>query len=156
MSLPECSKTTAGALTLDKDRSRLLAALTFAASQKLGEDSPCVDENNQLRNWRMARISDLALIDMPHDDAAPRSINVYFGLEAQHMGLGKRLKIDPSRLLYALRWLHKGDPPDLDLTFAPPFARQPDVWFPYVTAVLLGRLQEADPALRERIAAASP
>jgi hypothetical protein len=31
---------------------------------------------------------------------------------------GKRFKIEPTRLIYALRWLHKAHPPDLDLTLA--------------------------------------
>ena len=149
---------------LGKDRSRLLGALTLAAAQRLGADAVCFDENNQPRKWRMARVLDLLLIDQPADEAAPRSINVYF-VEAQDIdpasGLaedGKRFKIDPSQLLYALRWLHKGEPPDLDLTLAPPFARAPEIWFAHVTTLLIDALQEADPSLRSRLAtlAASP
>jgi hypothetical protein len=65
---------------------------------------------------------------------------------------GKRFKIASDRLLYALNWKHKAEPPDLDL--APPFARAPEIWLPYVTTMLLGALQEADPSLRDRLAAA--
>ena len=65
---------------------------------------------------------------------------------------GKRFEFGPDKLLYGLRWLHKGEPPDLDLALAPPFVRAPEVWFPYVTTMLLGALQEVDPGLR-RIAA---
>jgi hypothetical protein len=140
-------------MTLDKDRSKSLGALTFAVSEKLGVDATVIDENNRLRKWRVARVNDLVLIDQAADEAAPRAICVYFQLEAQEMGLGKRLKIEPGRLLYALRWLHKGEPPDLDLSLAPPFQAAPDVWFPYATTMLVGALQEGDPGLREWLAA---
>jgi hypothetical protein len=132
--------------------------MTLAASEKLGRDTVCIDENNQLRKWRMARVGDLAIFDQTADETAPRAICVYFRLEAQERGLGKRFKIGPDRLLYALRWLHKGEPPDLDLTLAPPFARAPKIWFAHATTLLLSALQEADPGLRERLAAvaASP
>ena len=65
---------------------------------------------------------------------------------------GKRFRIASDRLLYALNWKHKAEQPDLDL--APPFARAPEIWLPYVTTMLLGALQEADPSLRDRLAAA--
>jgi hypothetical protein len=140
---------------LDRNRSRLLAGLTLAASEQLGGDAVCVDENNQLRKWRMARVNDVALIDQAADETAPRSINVYL-VDAQDIdpvsGLaenGKRFKIGPDRLLYALRWLHKASPPDLDLTLA----RDPEPWLAYVLTTLLSALQEADPKLRERLAA---
>jgi hypothetical protein len=148
-------------MTLDKDRSRLLAGLMLAASEKLGGDTVCTDADGKLRKWRMARVSDLGLIDQAADETAPRCINVYFA-EGQDIdpasGLaenGMRFKIGPHRLLYALRWLHKGEPPDLDLTLAPPFARAPDSWFNHAAMLLLGALQEVDPSLRERIAAAT-
>jgi hypothetical protein len=86
-------------------------------------------------------------------------INVYF-VEAEDInpgsgiaGDGKRFEFGPDKLLYGLRWLHKGEPPDLDLALAPPFVRAPEVWFPYVTTMLLGALQEVDPGLRRRLAA---
>ena len=37
----------------------------------------CVDQDNQFRNWRMARVDDLVLIDQAADETAPRSINCY-------------------------------------------------------------------------------
>jgi hypothetical protein len=43
--------------------------------------------------------------------------------------------MEPDRLLYAVRWLHKAEPPDLDLALAPPFARAPEILFPYVTTI---------------------
>jgi hypothetical protein len=36
-----------------------------------------------------------------------------------------------------------------------PFARAPEIWFAHAAMLLLGALQEADPKLRERIAAAA-
>jgi hypothetical protein len=67
-------------------------------------------------------------------------------------GKGKRFGIASDRLLYALNWTHKAEQPDLDL--APPFARAPEIWLPHVTTMLLGALQEADPSLRDWLAAA--
>lgn len=136
-------------MTLDKERSRLLAALTLVAAQKLGAETLCADADGTPRKWRLARVVDLAILDQPVDETAPRSINVYF-IETP---TGQPFRFAPDRLLYALRWLHKGEPPDLDLTLAPPFARAPEVWFNHAAMLLLGALQEADPSLRERIAA---
>jgi hypothetical protein len=143
---------------LDKTRSRFLGELTFKAAERLAGDALCVDPDGELRNWRTARVLDLLLVDQAADERAPRAICVYFQLEAQDMGLGKRLKIAPERLLYAVNWLHKGKPPDLGLAFAPSFQRAPDIWFDFAAGALLGKLQEADPSLRERLAAvaASP
>jgi hypothetical protein len=36
-----------------------------------------------------------------------------------------------------------------------PFARAPEIWFVHAAMLLLGALQEANPELRERIAAAA-
>jgi hypothetical protein len=143
---------------LDADRSRFLAAVTLAAAEKFGADAPCVGADGELRKWRMARVGDLLLIDQPADECPPRAINVYF-VEAEDInpgsgtvGDGKRFEFGPDKLLYGLRWLHNGKPPDLDLALAPPFVRAPEVWFPYVTTMLLGALQEVDPGLRMQLA----
>jgi hypothetical protein len=152
-------------MTLDKTSSRFLGELTFKAAETLAGDALAVDPDGKLRKWRQARFSDLLLIDQPADETGPRCINVYVIEEAQDIDPaswlaenGKRFKFGPDRLLFALRWLHKGEPPDLDLTLAPSFKRAPEIWFPYAAGVLLDALQEADPGLRERIAtvAASP
>jgi len=102
----------------------------------------------------MARVLDLVVLDQPADETAPRSINVYFVEDPP----GRPFKFDPSRLLYAVRWLHKATPPDIKFDAAPPFASAPEIWFNHATMLLLGALQEADPSLHERIAAiaASP
>ena len=63
----------------------------------------------------------------------------------QSASVTKRFKIEPNRLLYALRWLNKGTPPDLDLTLGPAFARAPEIWFAHAAMLLLGALQQADP-----------
>jgi hypothetical protein len=103
----------------------------------------------------MARFSDIALIDHADDETAPRSICVYH-VEPEDIdpssGLaesGVKFKLNPSGLLYALRWLYKAEPPVLDLALA----RDPKPWLLYVTTMLLGALCRDDPGLRERIAA---
>ena len=102
--------------TLEEHHSRLLGALTLATVQRLGGDTVCVDADNQFRTWRMARVDDVVLIDQAADETAPRSINCYIveveeidptSRLAEH---GKKFKVDPSCLLYALRWLDRGEP----------------------------------------------
>jgi hypothetical protein len=60
---------------------------------------------------------------------------VVAGVHIQLAEDGKKFKVDPSRRLYALRWLNWDEPPDLDLTLVPgtvvqgrdnPIARRPD------------------------------
>jgi len=68
---------------------------------------------------------------------------------------GKRFEFNAERLLFALRWLHKGNPPDIDLTLAPTFQRAPQMWADYAAGALLAALEEADPSLRTRIASAA-
>ena len=63
---------------------------------------------------------------------------------------GEKLKVDPSRLLFGLRWLNPDEPPDLNLTLV----RDPALWFSYVTTMLLGALNRDDPHLFD--AAAHP
>jgi hypothetical protein len=87
-------------MTLDKNRSRLLCALTFAAAPKLASDTFCVDPHGKLRKWRLARVLNLA---------ASRFIRRTAG-HRPRLGLaenGERFKIEPDRLLYALRWLQR-------------------------------------------------
>ena len=62
---------------------------------------------------------------------------------SQLAGNGKKFKVDPSCLLYALRWLNRDEPPDLDLTLV----RDPAPWFNYATTTLLGALNRHDPHL---------
>lgn len=60
---------------------------------------------------------------------------------------GKKFKVDPSRILYALRWLNWDEPPDLDLTLV----RDPALWFKDVTTPLLGALNRHDPHLFDAV-----
>ena len=120
----------------------------FATAASCAETRPC------------SSVDSLLLIDQPANETTPRCINVYSvevediypaSAPADH---GKRFEVGPDKLMYAVRWKHKGSPPDLDLTLAPPFKRGVELWFDYCSAMLLG----ADPELRERIieAAATP
>jgi hypothetical protein len=134
---------------LDDSRSRLLGALTLATVRRLGGDTVCVDADNRFCNWRMARVEDLVLIDQVADETAPRSINCYavevedVDASSQLAENGRKFKVEPSRLLYALRWLHRGEPSDLDLTLV----RDPALWFNYVATLWLGALNRHDPHL---------
>ena len=89
------------------------------------------------------------LIDQTADETAPRSINCYIVAveeidpSSQLAENGRKFKIDPSRLLYALRWLDRGEPPDLDLTLV----RDPATWFDGVTMRLFDALNRQDPHL---------
>jgi len=56
---------------------------------------------------------------------------------------GRKFKVEPSRLLSALRWLHGDEPPDLDLTLV----RDPAICFKYVATKLLSALNRHDPHL---------
>jgi hypothetical protein len=136
--------------TLDKDRRGLLGVLVFAAAHRLASETLAVDAEGNSRNWRLARVLDLVIVDQPADETAPRSINVYFIEDVRGP-----FRIAPDRLLFALRWLHKGEPPDLNLMLAPPFKRAVEIWFTHVTSLLLGAIQQADDALFDRIADAT-
>lgn len=129
--------------TLPEHQSRLLGALTTAAVRRLGGDTALVGENNDLHTVRMARVHDVALIDHPADDHEPRMITCYLtdieNLDTGENGVnGVKFKFDPERLLYALRWKHKAEPADVELTLVR--ERNPPVWFPYVADLLLGAL----------------
>jgi hypothetical protein len=135
--------------TLHEHQSRLLGALTLATVQRLGGDTVCLDAENHFRNWRMARVDDVVLIDQAADETAPRSINCYIveveeiDASSQLAEHGKKFKVDPSCLLFALRWLDRGEPPDLDLTLV----RDPTIWFDRITMLLFGALNRQDPHL---------
>jgi len=93
-------------MTLDKDRSKALAALTFAVAEKCAGDARRPSTRTALlRKWRMWRAGSRLLIDQPADETAPRCINVY-AVDAEDIdassGLaehGQRFKFDPSRVV---------------------------------------------------------
>ena len=139
--------------TLDDSQSQLLGVLTLATVRRLGDDAVCLDADNHF----MARVDDVVLIDQAEDETAPRSINCYI-VEVEEIDPtsrlaenGQKFKLDPSCLLYALRWLDRGEPPDLDLTLV----RDPATWFDRVTMRLFDALNRQDPhlfdALRARL-----
>jgi len=118
-------------MQLGKERSQFLARLTVEAVETLGGDALCLDPDGHWRQWRSVRVHELLVIDQHADESAPRSVNCYFtapqdidpraGL-AEH---GRRFAFSPDHLLFAVRWLHKGTPPDVELVLAPPFKRAP-------------------------------
>jgi hypothetical protein len=136
--------------TLPEHQSRLLGGLTIGAMQRLGGDTLMVDTNNQMRKLRMARELDVVLIDHPADDTEPRSICAYL-VDVESLDTGQRdvngvkFRFDPERLLYALRWKHNATPPDIELVLVA--ERNPPIWYPYMTNLLLGALRRADPHL---------
>ena len=102
---------------------------------------------------RLARVDDVVLIDQAADETAPRCINCYLvevdeiDATSQLAEDGKKFKVDPSRLLYALRWLNWDEPPDLDLTLV----RDPALWFKDVTTLLLSALNRHNPHLFDAV-----
>ncbi len=71
-----------------------------------------IEENDGVRQLRMARVGDVVLLDCPADSTGPRSIDCYlvkmldFTSAASGGADAKRLKVGPDRLLYSLRWKH--------------------------------------------------
>jgi hypothetical protein len=58
-----------------------------------------------------------------------------FGAVRQLDENGRKFKIDPLRLLCALRWKHNATPPDVELVLVR--ERNPPVWFIHVATLLL-------------------
>jgi hypothetical protein len=142
--------------TLREHQSKLLGILTIKAAQRFGAETFLIEEGG-VRQVRMARVGDVVLLDHPADATGPRSINCYlvkmldFTAAAAGGAGAKRLKVDPGRLLYSLRWKHNATPPDLHLQLV----KEPDLWFEPVANLLLEALAKHDPGLRERLQAAA-
>jgi hypothetical protein len=118
---------------LDPSQSRLLGALTITALEHLGESTLVVDEDNALSpDWRMARLGDVALLEKPADSRSPKRIDCYQVRERSADGAA--FKLDPARLVYSLRWLHKAEPPDFELVLA---QDDPELWERWVNAASL-------------------
>jgi hypothetical protein len=62
----------------------------------------------------VARVDDIAPVDLPADASGPLCINCY-SIEVQSLAAvdGVKFKLDPAGLIYSLQWLHNGTPPDL-------------------------------------------
>jgi hypothetical protein len=104
-----------------------------------------VDEDNNLcPGWRMARIGDVALFEKPADNRSPKRIDCYQVTE--HSANGAAFKLDPAQLVYSLRWLHKGEPPDFELVLL----RDPELWERWVNGANLILLAELRRRRRSR------
>jgi hypothetical protein len=139
--------------TLHEHQSRLLGVLTIKAAQRFGAETFLIEENDGVRQLRMARVGDVVLLDYPADSNGPRSIDCYlvktldFTSAASGGADAKRLKVGPDRLLYSLRWKHT--PADLHLQLA----KEPDLWFEPIANLLLEALAQHDQGLRDRLQA---
>jgi hypothetical protein len=105
----------------------VLGALRIAAAQRLDGETFLLAEDNSFRQARMARVGDIVLLHHPADATGPRSINAYLVEveDAAALGAdGKKFKIEPARLVYSLRWLHKAEPPDFELVLMQDKPRQ--------------------------------
>jgi hypothetical protein len=91
----------------------------------------------------VARVDDMALIDVPADDRGPRCINCY-SVDVERFDAidGYKFELDPSRLVYSLQWKHKGHPPDLHLAFV---QELPEQWIGAASLALLGALRRWAP-----------
>jgi len=116
---------------LDNSQGALLAVLACAAVERLGGEVIMVAADDRVRELKVVRVGDVAVVEQPADDTGPRTVSVYL--------LGERRKF----LLYAVT-------PPADLTLA----RDPD-WFNLVTATLTGALAKRDPALRASLSTAA-
>ncbi|MBV9530826.1 MAG: hypothetical protein JO283_07115 [Bradyrhizobium sp.] len=63
--------------TLHEHQSRLLSLLTITAAQRFGVETFLIEEDNGVRQMRMACVGDVVLLDYPADSTGPRSINCY-------------------------------------------------------------------------------
>jgi hypothetical protein len=64
----------------------------------------------------VARVDDIALVEMPTGETG-RGKSMHF-IELKNFDAidRKEFKLEPQRMLYALRWLHNGSPPDFKST----------------------------------------
>lgn len=99
---------------LDPLQSKLLASLTLTAVEWLGAKTWMVEEDNGVRELRMARLGDIELVDYPARQCRAADHHCYLVEmeEAAAFGRdGKKFKIEPRRLPYSLQWLHNRTPP---------------------------------------------
>jgi hypothetical protein len=127
--------------TLANRQSKLLGALTVTALKHLGESTLVVGDDNALcPDWRMARVGDVALLEKPADNRSPKRIDCYQVTERRADGAAFRL--DLARLVYSLRWLHQGEPPDFELVL---IQEEPQHWINTVNMTLLIELRRRAP-----------
>jgi hypothetical protein len=75
--------------------------------------------------------------DHPADASGPRSINCYQITE--HSADAAAFQLDPSRVVYSLRWKHNATPPDFELVL---LQDDPELWQRWVNAASLTLLAE--------------
>src|SRR5262245_21561758 len=117
---------------LDTSQGALLAVLACAGGGRLGGDVVMVAAGVRLRERKVVRVGDVAVVDQPADDTGPRTVSVYL------FGEGRKF------LLYAVT-----PPADLHLE------RDPAEWFGVVSMTLLNALAKRDPALRDSLCGAA-
>lgn len=126
---------------LDPSQSKLLGALTLTAVEHLGEPTLVVDaDGNLCPGWRMARVGDVALLEKPADNKSPKRIDCFWVTE--HSASGAAFRLDPAQLVYTLRWMHRAQPPDLDLMLADWVG---PLWINAANLTLLGEMRRRAP-----------
>lgn len=119
------------------EHSRQLAVLTQMAIRHLGASALVADGDNSTRlDWRMLRIGDAIWFEKPADARSPRRIDCY--QIADYRAGGEAFKIDPTRLVYSLRWRREADSPTFDLVL---LQAEPREWISAANFSLLSELR---------------
>jgi hypothetical protein len=94
----------------------------------------------------VARVDDIALVEMPTGETG-RGKSMHF-IELKNFDAidRKEFKLEPQRMLSALRWLHNGSPPDFESTLLGESQR----WFAGAANLLLEELKRHDPRCARR------
>ena len=131
----------------NSENTKLLAALALGAMKHLGDASALIEDDDICMGWRMVRVGNFALLEKPADRSSPKRIDCYYVAEEEDCGNGKRAKLDPARVLFSLRYVHNGLPPDFELLLFD----EPQLWLGAVTATLLGELNRCQPHLFDQL-----
>jgi hypothetical protein len=102
-----------------------------------------VDENDNVSNWRMARLDDVVFLEKPADSHSPKRID-YFAV-AEPGADGGVFKLDASRLVFSLCWQHKAEPPDFELVLMQQDAELWERWVDAASLTLLAALRRRAP-----------
>jgi hypothetical protein len=124
---------------LDPWQSQLIGALTLTAIKHLGTASSSSPRAHACPEWRMARIADVALLEKPADDLGPKPIDCYQVVE--HSASGP-FKLDPTLLIYSLRWKYNVEPPDFEMVL---IQDEPAGWVNTANLTLLTELRRCAP-----------
>jgi hypothetical protein len=99
-----------------------------------------IEQDNSVRQVRMARIGDVALLQKPPDDKLPKRIDCYQITE--HIADGAAFKLDPGPLVYFLQWKHNAHPPDYEMVLV---QTEPQGWVNTANLTLLVELRRRAP-----------